>query len=66
MKIALIKTKTTKIKPSLSIQQQPAAARIQRNRNRRKNQYKEAGSKMETHLTIIGVCTTICPEKSGT
>jgi hypothetical protein len=25
-----------------------------------------AGSKMETHLTIIGVCTTICPENSGT
>jgi hypothetical protein len=24
-----------------------------------------AESKMKTHLTIIGVCTTICPENSG-
>ncbi len=30
------------------------------------NQYKEAESKMETHLTVIGVRTTIRPENSGT
>jgi hypothetical protein len=32
----------------------------------RKKSIQGAKSKMETHLTTIGVCTTICPENSGT
>jgi hypothetical protein len=62
MKMALIRTKTQKPKLSSSNQQQPAARRGQRNRNRRKKKKIEIG----THLTLIGVCTTVCPEKSGT
>jgi len=34
-------------------------------KNRRKNQYRKAENKKETHLTTTGVCTTICPENSG-
>jgi hypothetical protein len=45
------------------IKQQPTTPRMQRNRNRKNNNYKE--NKTKTHLTIIGVCTTICPENSG-
>jgi hypothetical protein len=60
MKIALIKTKP-KTKLSSSNQQQPTARREQRNRNRRKDKIKKG-----THLTLIGVCTTVRPEKSGT
>jgi hypothetical protein len=33
------------------------------NQNRRKSPKKK---RIETHLTIIGVCTTTLPEKSGT
>jgi hypothetical protein len=65
MKIALNKTRISQIKPSSSTQQQPTAAKIQRNRNRKRIITKDK-IKIETHLTIIGVCTTICPEKSGT
>jgi len=66
MKIALIKTK-----PQKSNHHQVY------NRNQQQQEYREIETaervntkkqevKMETHLTVIGVCTTIRPEKSGT
>jgi hypothetical protein len=45
---------------SSSNQQQLAAIRRQKNQTHRKTE------KIKTHLTIIGVCTTTFPEKSGT
>jgi hypothetical protein len=65
MEIALIKTKL-RTKLSSSNQQQPTAIRRQKNRNRRKNQKEEMKIRIGPHLTVIGVCTTIRPEKSGT
>jgi hypothetical protein len=65
MKIALIKIEP-RAKPSSSIQQQPTAAKIQRNRNAKRVSRKKWKINIGTHLTISGVCTTVRPEKSGT
>jgi hypothetical protein len=65
MEIALIKTKLRTTLSSRN-QQQPTAIKRQRNQNRRKSQKEEIKINIGTHLTIIGVCTTIRPEKSGT
>jgi hypothetical protein len=65
MEIALIKTKL-RTKLSSNNQQQPTTIRRQRNRNRRQSQEEKMKNNIGTHLTIIGVCTTIRPEKSGT
>ncbi len=65
MEIALTETKL-RTKLSSSNQQQPTAIRKQRKRNHRKSQEEEMKIRIGTHLTIIGVCTTIRPEKSGT
>jgi hypothetical protein len=65
MEIALIK-KSSRTKLSTRNPQQPTAARIQRNRNRRKINTEKQEVKRKTHLTVIGVCTTIRPENSGT
>ncbi len=65
MKIALIKTKNTKAKPSSSYnnnQQQKYRETETAERTSRKIQEMN----IETHLTVSGVCTTVSPEKSGT
>jgi hypothetical protein len=36
------------------------------NQNRRKSLKEQNETRIGTHLTIIGVCTTTLPEKSGT
>ncbi len=67
MKIALIAPKLKTKTPSSSIQQQPTAIRNGKTETAQKRQQEEKKKKKsETHLTIIGVCTTIRPEKSGT
>jgi hypothetical protein len=65
MEIALIK-KSSRTKLSTSNPQQPINSKNTEKPKPQKNQYREAGSKKETHLTVIGVCTTIRPENSGT
>jgi hypothetical protein len=59
MEIALIKTKP-RTKPS---HQYSIAANSNKKTEEPNPQKTE---KIKTHLTIIGVCTTIRPEKSGT
>jgi hypothetical protein len=61
MEIALIKTKPRN-KPS----QQVINNSRQQEENRGTETAERAKIKIGTHLTIIGVCTTIRPEKSGT
>jgi hypothetical protein len=61
MKIALTKTKL-RAKPSPSIQQQPNSKK----RTEKPKIAERTKTKIGTHLTIIGVCTTIRPEKSRT
>jgi hypothetical protein len=61
MEIALIKTKAQNQTISSSNQQQLTAIRRQKKpKTHRKTE------KIKTHLTIIGVCTTTFPQKSGT
>jgi hypothetical protein len=60
MEIALIKTKP-RTKPSHQV-----INNSQKKKNRETETAVRAKIKLGTHLTIIGVCTTIRPEKSGT
>jgi hypothetical protein len=61
MEIALIKTKPRN-KPS----HQVFNNNQQQEENRGTETAEKAKTKIGTHLTIIGVCTTTRPEKSGT
>jgi hypothetical protein len=65
MKIAINK-KSSRTKLSTSNPQQPINSKNTEKPKPQKNQYREEKVKRKTHLTVIGVCTTICPEKSGT
>ncbi len=61
MEIALIKTKPIN-KPPHQVFNNSRQQEV----NRGTETTERAKIKIETHLTIIGVCTTIRPEKSGT
>ncbi len=66
MKIALIKTENPK---NQTIIKYTTAANSSKNRETETTERintKKQEVEIETHLTIIGVCTTIRPEKSGT
>ncbi len=64
MTLALIKTN---LKEPKTIKYTTAAnsSKDTEKPNTKKYSVQGAGNEMETHLTIIGVCTTICPENSG-
>ncbi len=61
MKLALIKTN-----PRTTPSHQVINNSQQQEEDRETETAERAKIKIRTHLTIIGVCTTIRPEKSGT
>jgi hypothetical protein len=64
MKIALVKPENPK--NQTIIKYTTAANNITRTETAVSINTRKQKVKMGTHLTIIGVCTTICPENSGT
>jgi len=65
MKIAINK-KSSRTKLSTSNPQQPINSKNTEKPKPQKINTEKKEVKRKTHLTVIGVCTTICPEKSGT
>jgi hypothetical protein len=63
MKIALIKTKLSTEPTSSNQQQANSKKKTEKPKPQKKSKEK---IKTGTYLTLIGVCTTVRPEKSGT